>query len=188
MRLFAALPIPSPARETIAGILDRLRGAHLPVRWVRDEGLHLTLKFYGEVPDERRDVIEESLRIAARDTGPIPIRLTELGAFPSRRRPRVVWVGLDAPPALELLQDRLERGGEAIGFPPEGRPFQPHVTLGRLREGHHLPPAILEREAAMIEAAASLAEEVVLYDSTPGPGGATYTQLLALPLTLSLAR
>jgi 2'-5' RNA ligase len=188
MRLFAALPMPSPAREAIAGVLDRLRAANLPVRWVRDEGLHLTLKFYGEVPAERREVIEESLRIAVRDTGPIPVRLTELGGFPSRRRPRILWIGLDAPPALELLQDRLERGGDLIGFPPEGRPFQPHVTLGRVREGHHLPPSLFDGELASVEAAPSLAEDVVLYDSTPGPGGARYTPLLTLPLTLSVMR
>ena len=72
------------------------------------------------------------------------MRLATLGAFPTTTRPRILWLGLEAPPALELLQHRLERGGEDIGFPPEGAPFQPHVTLGRMREGHRLPHASLE--------------------------------------------
>jgi 2'-5' RNA ligase len=184
MRLFAALPIPSPAREAVADLLARLRRADLPVRWVSDEDLHLTLKFYGEVPAERRDVIEESLRYAAEGTGPLVIRVAELGAFPSPRHARVLWVGLEAPPALELLQDRVERGGEAIGFPPEGRPFKPHITLGRVREGHRVPPELFDPAGATIEAATGVAEQVVLYESVLGPGGPRYTPHLTLPLAV----
>src|SRR6185295_20141522 len=129
MRLFAALPIREPGRAAVISLLGDLRGSDWPVRWVKPEGIHLTLKFYGEVMPERLDVIEEGLRYAVAGTGPIPLRITELGAFPTAARPRVLWIEVDAPPALELLQDRLERGGEEIGFPPEGVPFQPHVTL-----------------------------------------------------------
>ena len=105
----------------------------------------MTLKFFGEVASERLDVITEALRFAAAGAGPLALRLGELGAFPSRSRPRILWVGVEAPPSLELLQDRIERGCEAIGFPPEGAPFQPHVTLGRVREGQRLPPRGLGR-------------------------------------------
>ena len=141
MRLFVAVPVTEPAREQILKLLGRLRSANWPVRWVHDEGLHMTLKFFGEVGPERLDVIAEALRFAAADAGSLALQLSELGAFPSRSRPRVLWVGVDAPPGLELLQDRIERGCEAIGFPPEGAPFQPHITLGRVREGQRLPPA-----------------------------------------------
>jgi 2'-5' RNA ligase len=182
MRLFAAVPIPSPAQEVIAGVLQRLRSAGLPVRWVNDDGLHLTLKFYGEVPAERREVIEESLRMAARGTGPLPLRLGELGAFPSPRHPKVLWVGLEAPPALELLQDRLERGGEAIGFPPEGRPFRPHVTLGRVREGHRVPLEVFDPARMPLAPMAFLADRVVLYESVLTPAGPEYRAHLTLTL------
>jgi 2'-5' RNA ligase len=165
MRLFAAVPLPEPAREEVAGLLGRLRGGSLPVRWVSDEGLHLTLKFYGEVATERLDVIEEAVRLAGEGAEPLPLRLAELGAFPAPARPRVVWLGIDAPPTLELLQDRLERHSEAIGFPPEGAPFRPHVTLGRVREGERCRLAEVEAAGAEYQRLPFLATDLVLYES-----------------------
>jgi len=182
MRLFAALPIPDPARATIASLLDDLRRSDWPVRWVRPEGIHLTLKFYGEVMPERLDVIEEAVRFATAGTGPVPLRIGELGAFPTVTRPRVLWIALEAPAALELLQDRLERGGVEIGFPPEGAPYRPHVTLGRVREGHRLPPGALESYQVAAERLSFLAEELVLYESVLTSDGPHYQPRLVLPL------
>ncbi|HKP48617.1 MAG TPA: RNA 2',3'-cyclic phosphodiesterase, partial [Gemmatimonadales bacterium] len=99
MRLFAAVPIPDPARGQILDLLADLRGGDWPVRWVHDEGLHLTLKFFGEVASDRLDVIAEALRFAAAGAGPQALALGELGAFPSRSRPRILWVGVHAPPS-----------------------------------------------------------------------------------------
>lgn len=182
MRLFAAVPIPDPAREQIHTLLDRLREDGWPVRWVHDEGVHMTLKFFGEVAPERLDVIQEALRFAAAGTGALSLRLGQLGAFPSRSRPRILWVGIDAPPPLELLQDRIERGCEAIGFPPEGAPFQPHVTLGRVREGQRLPPGGLEDHAGDLEPVPFVAQELVLYESLLTTGGPRYESRLTLAL------
>jgi RNA 2',3'-cyclic 3'-phosphodiesterase len=182
MRLFAAVPVPEPAREQILKLLRRLREGGWPVRWVHDEGLHMTLKFFGEVPGDRLDVIGEALRYAANGAGALALRLGELGAFPSRSRPRVLWVGIDGPPTLELLQDRIERGAEAIGFPPEGAPFQPHVTLGRVREGQRLPPGGLEDYADSFEQVAFVAQELVLYESVLTTGGPRYESRLILDL------
>lgn len=165
MRLFAAIPLPEPAREEVAGLLGRLRGEALPVRWVPDEGLHLTLKFFGEVATDRLEVIEKAVRLAGEGGEPLPLRLAELGAFPGPSRPRVVWLGIDAPPALELLQDRLERHSEAIGFPPEGAPFRPHVTLGRVREGERCRLADVEAAGADYERRPFLATDLILYES-----------------------
>jgi 2'-5' RNA ligase len=184
MRLFTALPLPDPARDAIAGMLDQLRRCDWPVRWVRRDGLHVTLKFYGEVAPERLEVIEESVRFAARGAPPIPLRVTDLGAFPNRSRARVLWVGLEAPSALELLQDRLERSGEEIGFPPEGAPFHAHVTLGRVREGHRLPSRAVEEFQGMVERVPFLAEQLVLYESLLTPEGPRYVPRLTLPLTV----
>jgi 2'-5' RNA ligase len=182
MRLFVALPIPDPARDEIAGLLARLQACAWPVRWVSHAGLHVTLKFYGEVAPERLDVIAESVRFAAEGAPPLTLRVAELGAFPSRRHARVLWVGLEAPPALELLQDRLERGGEAIGFPPEGAPFRPHVTLGRVREGHRLPAAALDAFAESYDHIGFVADEVVLYESVLSSPGPRYESRLTVPL------
>jgi 2'-5' RNA ligase len=182
MRLFAAVPIPHPAREQILTLLGHLREGDWPVRWVHDEGLHMTLKFFGEVVPERLDVIEEALRFAASGTGVLPLQLGDLGAFPSRSRPRILWVGLEPTPPLELLQDRIERGCEAIGFPPEGAPFQPHVTLGRVREGQRLPPRGLADHAAGFEKVAFVAPELVLYESLLTTSGPRYESRLTIDL------
>jgi 2'-5' RNA ligase len=182
MRLFAAVPLPEPARAEVAGLLSRLRATDLPVRWVPDEGLHLTLKFYGEVSPERLEVIEEAIRQATAGSEPLAMRLDELGAFPGARRPRVLWLGLDAPPALELLQDRLERRSEAIGFTPEGAPFRPHVTLGRVREGQRISLRAVEDAAAEFGRLPFLATSLVLYESVPADGRQRYEPRLTLEL------
>jgi len=183
MRLFAGIPIVDDARREVIALLGRLRESDWPVRWVTDEGLHLTLKFFGEVAPERLDVIEEAVRFAGRNTGALDLRLDELGAFPSVVRPRVVWVGIDAPPALELLHDRLERSGEAIGFAPEGAPFRPHVTLGRVREGHRLPSGVLEEAGRSLSAAPFRGTTLVLYESLLTTQGPRYHARLTLELS-----
>ena len=172
MRLFAAVPIPEPARGEIARLLARLREPGWPLRLVHDQGVHLTVKFFGEVPPARLEVIEEA----------VPLRLAEIGAFPNFRRPRIIWVGLEAPPALELLQDRLERRAEAIGFPPEGTPFRPHVTLARVREGQRLPPGALDSLANQYQPVEFLASELVLYESVSASGGPRYEPRLTMEL------
>ena len=182
MRLFAALPIAEPARGEIARLLSRLRELGWPLRLVHEHGVHLTLKFFGEVPPARLEVIEEVVRAVAPGTGALSMQLAGLGAFPSERRPRIVWVGLEAPPSLELLQDRLERRAEAIGFAPEGVPFRPHVTLARVREGHRLPADALESLDREYEPVSFLASELVLYESILGRGGPRYEPRLALEL------
>jgi 2'-5' RNA ligase len=180
MRLFAAVPVPEPARQQILKLLGRLREAAWPVRWVHDEGLHMTLKFFGEVAPERLDVIAEALRFAAHGADALALELGELGAFPSRNRPRILWVGVQAPAGLEVLQDRIERGCEAIGFPPEGAPFQPHITLGRVREGQRLPTGGLEDHADGFERVSFTGQQLVLYESLLTTTGLRYESRLTL--------
>jgi RNA 2',3'-cyclic 3'-phosphodiesterase len=182
MRLFAALPVPEPARSDVSRLLQRLRGGDWPVRWVHEDNVHLTLKFFGEVPPDRLDVIAEALQFAVPGTGPLDLSLAEPGVFPNLRRPRVVWLGVSAPAALELLQDRLERRAEAIGFPPEGAPYHPHLTLGRVREGHRLPEGALEQLHAGYQPLSFLVEQLVLYESIAGRGAPTYAPRLSLEL------
>ena len=182
MRLFAALPVPEPARSEVAGLLQRVRGGDWPVRWVHEDNIHLTLKFFGEVPPDRLDVIAEALQFAVPGTGPLAMSLASPGVFPNLRRPRVVWVGVDAPPALELLQDRLERRSEAIGFAPEETPYHPHLTLGRMREGHRLPTGALEQLQAGYRPVPFVVEQLVLYESIAGRGAPTYAPRVSLEL------
>ena len=183
MRLFVGIPIVDEARRELVALLGHLRDSGWPVRWVHEEGLHLTLKFYGEVAPERLEVIEESVRFASQGTGPLALRLDHLDAFPSVVRPRVLFVGIEAPAPLELLQDRLERGGEEIGFAPEGTPFRPHVTLGRVREGHRIPAGALDEYGSSHARASFLGNLLVLYESVLTTKGPRYEPRLTLELT-----
>jgi 2'-5' RNA ligase len=175
MRLFAAVPLPEVALVQAAAILADLRERPWPVRWVRPEGLHITLKFFGDVVPERYDTIAEMMGFAISGTPALKLSLARAGAFPDLKRPRVGRLELAGDiTGLVLLQDRLEQGGLQIGFPPEGRPFYPHITLGRVKEGQRLPgeaPAELE---AVVGDAAFEADRVVLFESIQTEIGPKY--------------
>ena len=107
MRLFVALPIPSAARRAIGTLIEDLRRADGAVRWVAEDGIHLTLKFLGDVPEARVPEIGDALGQTTPGTQALPVTLTEAGGFPTLRHPRVIWLGLEGPPALELLAHRV---------------------------------------------------------------------------------
>jgi 2'-5' RNA ligase len=175
MRLFIAVPLPPVAQAAASRLLGELATLDWPVRWVQAEGIHLTLKFFGEVTSDRIEPIEEVLQFATEGMRPIEMAMLSGGAFPSRKHPRVLRLELQAGGDLELLQDRLEHGAERIGFPPEGRPFRPHVTLGRVREGHRLPPGAIARLESLPPGPAFLADRVVLFESRLLPPGPAYS-------------
>ncbi len=137
MRAFIAINFPREIREGVWAATAPLRESALPFRWVRPDGLHLTLKFLGDVAAAQEPEITSGLRSACRGAKPFLLPVSGFGAFPSVHRPRVVWVGCEGVPTLELLQHRLELEMEQLGFPLEGRPFRPHVTLGRARRDAH---------------------------------------------------
>jgi 2'-5' RNA ligase len=182
MRLFVAVPLPPPALEEAGALLRSLREREWPVRWVRDDGLHITLKFFGEVTSDRVDAIEELVQFADAGMAPMELTLSGGGAFPSSHRPRVIRLEVRAGADLELLQDRLERAGEQIGFPPEGRPFRPHITLGRVKEGQRLPAGAMDRIESVPTGLPFLADQVVLFESRQTAQGPSYNVRLAQSL------
>lgn len=174
MRLFAALPLPSDARAPLVGAMEALRREGWPVRWVDPSLLHLTLKFYGEVPDERAAAIAEALDAATDRMPAVLLVVTGVGTLPRGRGARVIVADLAPEPALELLQHRVEMAGKSIGIPVEGRPFRPHLTLGRVRQGERLPAAARARVAAEPAALTAVADAVELFESRTGPAGPQY--------------
>lgn len=183
MRLFVGVPLLGSARQHAAGVLARVRPLGWPVRWVREEGLHLTLKFFGEVTTDRLGPIAEMVTFATEGLRPMSQRLGGVGAFPNGSRPRVIHMEVEAGAELELLQDRLERGGERLGFAPEGRAFRPHITLGRVREGHRLPEGWQATIGDDGDGTSFLADQVVLYESQLGPAGPVYEARHTVQLT-----
>ena len=182
MRLFAAIPMPDPAREALLDLLAQLKKTGWPVRWVGEENLHLTVKFYGEVSEEDVPRLEEGLAAAVRGTPLLPMQLDGVNTFPALRHPRVVWAAVDAPPALELMQHRVEQAAAAAGFPSEGKPFRPHITLGRLKSGSNLPRSATDALEQLVVDVAFEASRVVLFESRLSRERARHTAKLTLEL------
>jgi RNA 2',3'-cyclic 3'-phosphodiesterase len=170
MRLFAALPLSDPAALALAQAAAALRCEDWPVRWADPSLLHLTLKFYGEVPDERVVAIADGIGAATRDSPAVALEVTGLGTLPGGRAARVVVAEVAPEPALELLQHSIESAGAAIGIPLEGRPFRPHLTLGRVRHGARLPDGADARIRAEPVSVTAFADTVELFESRPGSG------------------
>jgi 2'-5' RNA ligase len=165
---------------------DLQRHRLLGLRWVRPEGIHLTLKFLGETPRDRVASIVEALSASTTGVAPHELSLGKLGTFGSRNAPRVLWVDLegDLEPLLRL-QEQVERALTPLGFPAENRRFSPHLTLARVRPED--ARAVAEPLASAITAVTAPStrievRELSLMLSKLGPGGAVYTRLEAFPL------
>ncbi len=183
MRLFVAADLNPEVRARLAGLQDELRGLPLRVSWARPEGIHLTLKFLGEVPPDRRAAIETALRPAGLGIPPFRLEAEGVGTFPERGLPRVIWVGLGGDTgAAERLQRSIERALEAVGFAPESRPFRPHLTLGRVKGAGDGDWRAVLRRSAGARAGRFEVREYMLFESRLGPGGAAYTALARFPL------
>ncbi len=131
MRLFVALNLPKKERDRIYRVSKVLRECELPVRWVDPEHYHVTLKFLGEVPEDRMEGVHDALDHVASTTGKLDLAVEGFGAFPTIRRPQVIWVGIEPSPALRCLKQDVEWALMGCGFERETRAFHPHLTLGR---------------------------------------------------------
>jgi len=179
VRLFVAVNLPAAERRAAYEAAAPLRVARLPVKWVGPESIHVTLRFLGEVEQERVTPIAEALAAAVRPARTFGVALGGVGAFPSMARPRVVWIGVEHHPALELLANDVEKALMTLDFEPELRPFHPHLTLGRAERSAR-PAAFsgFEQLASGITYQGStMVESVDLMQSVLGPKGATYTIL-----------
>ncbi len=183
LRLFVALEPPEPVRRRLAAIQDRLRreaGRHAEeVRWIAPGNIHLTLQFLGAVPEERLDAIRQALAEVAATSQPLRLELRGAGGFPSARRPRVVWTGVggDADALGRLVAD-LGRRLAPLGFAPEDRPFSPHLTHGRARDGRGAPGLGGALAGATADDGSPWrADELVLFRSHLSAGGSRYEPL-----------
>jgi 2'-5' RNA ligase len=186
-RLFVAVELPGVALEALNRLQHELqRHVSSGLRWVRPEGIHLTLKFLGETPQAKLPAIEGALAEVVEGIGGHELSLGEMGTFGSRNSPRVLWVDLAGETeALLRLQRRVDRALDAIGYPSEKRPFSPHLTLARVRQ--EMAREVAEPLAAAVRsvsvpAATIPVRELSLMLSKLGPGGAVYRRLQAWPL------
>lgn len=162
----------------------RMREAELPVRWVEPDQLHLTLKFLGEVRPERVGDVEKAVARVAGKTRSFTMQMGGSGAFPTTRRPKVIWLGANASPELRCLKHDLEWELAPLGFEREVRAFHPHVTLGRARAEARAGDfrGFEDLVAAMEYRAEITVRSVDLMKSTLSAKGARYEKLLSAKL------
>lgn len=183
IRAFIAVELASEIirqlEQVSAGLKQQLQG--VPVRWVPVRNIHLTLKFLGDVSTSNLDMLKKILRTEASGHTPFTIEVSELGAFPSLQRPRVIWVGVQAPPELSAIQRGIENEMARLGYAREDRPFSPHLTLGRV--GRSATPQDVRlisqalKNSNVGRLGSSPVDAVHLFSSDLRPEGAVYTCL-----------
>ncbi|MCZ6614798.1 MAG: RNA 2',3'-cyclic phosphodiesterase [Chloroflexi bacterium] len=194
LRAFVAIELTEEARQHLALLTYGLRHEVTHgIRWVDHHGVHLTLKFLGDLPVDRLDAVIAAMEEAADGVPPFSLSIHSLGAFPGLSAPRVLWAGVqgDLAPLL-MVQTRLEESLAARGFPREGRPFSPHLTLARVRgklspaDTHHLAAAV---ESARTHATQELpVHRLSLMESTLTAHGALYARRGQISLQPTLAQ
>ena len=185
IRAFIALNLPIDTVRKLAELQGDLRqkaaDAGLKVGWVKPPNIHPTLKFLGNITEESAWAIRDLLPRRLSAHAPLTLDVSGLGAFPSQSKPRVLWVGLHPEPegALSSLAADVDSWMAELGFDPEKRPFKPHITLGRVKQG----AAEFLTEMDPPDLGTCTAQEVVLYKSVLQRTGAEYTPLVRVQLT-----
>jgi len=175
IRSFIAIELADATRRAIAATIRELREgpAGDRIRWARPETLHVTLRFLGDIDPARVPALTAALHAEAAGVPPFALTFGELGAFPSLRRPQVVFFRVGPQQSLEALASAVERAVVQAGFAAETRPFHPHLTLGRARRGKSAPvtaPVTPPDDSRVVD-------EIVLFRSQLAHSGATHTPL-----------
>ena len=180
VRAFIAADLPADARASLARVVETLRKDEGDdVRWADPGSLHLTLKFCGDVPEDRVEELVERCAARARGCEPFEVAIAGLGAFPNARDARVLWAGVvDGVSELARLARKLDAACARLGVERERRPYQPHLTLGRLRQ----PRRVAIERLAGPERISFRVGEVVCFQSRLSPRGAEHVPLARLPL------
>lgn len=190
MRVFAAVELPEEVRHRIAAAARSLLEGVRAARPVREENLHVTVRFVGEVASSAVDPLLAGVRDAAASVAKGSASARGVGAFPNARRPRVVWVGLDDPAAVfTSVEAAISERLAPLGYRREDRPFSAHVTVARMRDGvRNLGPLSERLASAAREAPAFGAvpvDAVTVFQSELGSSGSRYTALARFPLRVA---
>ena len=184
IRAFLAIELPPDIKDLIEGIKERLMPELKGIRWTRPEGMHLTLKFFGDLFQEDVVRISEVVGRNVMNIAPMELNIGLPGGFPSLKKPRVLWLGIGGDTQrLVALQTEIEGKLKECGFPGEKRPFKPHLTLGRARSRGGI---ISGAEDVITKTGAPGTHrfdvrELILFESELKPDGAVYTKLARFP-------
>jgi len=188
LRSFIAVEVPAEIQRTLLRNTASLQNilAKPLVRWVEADNLHLTLKFLGDVTPEALEQLNGALKVELIHQRSFIMSLAGLGVFPNSQRPRILWIGLEAPSALSTLQHSVDAVATRMGYLPEEHPFSPHLTIGRVGQG------VTQTDRMKISAAIQTmtlgnlgrvpVNTVCIFKSDLRPAGPVYTPLYILPL------
>lgn len=184
MRTFIAINLDQEIKEKLYFLLLELKRISQGIKWVKKEAMHLTLKFLGEIKEEKTKEIEATLKTLSQKYSPFPLSLQGTGTFPpGKKSPRVIWVGIEENQSLMSFQADLEDELEKLGFVKEKRPFHPHLTLGRIKFPSHLGGVLsqLEREKET-HFGEMVVHKITFFQSILKPTGAEYKLLSEVAL------
>jgi len=187
IRSFLAFELPPEIRGQIGTVYKELQKIRMPVRWVKEENIHLTMVFLGSVSEDAIDEIKEKVPLVVKRFSTIRTMLNGVGVFPHWRKPRVIWVGLDGEvEKLSNLRDELQAELKVFGLREEKRPFRPHLTIGRFKgivDRDEELKCILDRYHDITSDFCYL-NELILFKSDLKPDGPVYTRMATWPLKI----
>jgi 2'-5' RNA ligase len=185
MRTFIAIELEAQIRENIKDIINHLKNkGRFKIRWIKSQGMHLTLKFLGEIAPQAVDDIQAALKNAMAPYTAFPLTVKGTGVFPPKsRRPRILWLGMIPNQELEKIQAAVEQAMEALGFPRETRKFRPHLTLGRVKAYDQIDIVLDELTKLQDEEFGTMrVDKITLFESTLKPSGAEYRNIYTVDL------
>jgi len=184
MRTFLAIDLKPEIKKNISQFIQKLESHSPNARWVKNQGMHLTLKFVGEITDDKAREIRSVLMDLSLRHERFPMKLLGTGTFPPRsRHPRILWVGIEESQKLMSVQNEVESMLEKLSISREKRRFHPHLTLGRVRSSHNIAPVLEElSENRDTEFGSMEVEEITFFKSTLNPTGAEYSALAKVQL------
>ncbi len=185
-RIFIAIDLSDEARSLVSQYIEGLRTAfpRLRVGWERQEKLHLTLKFLGDVSDEKLGSVSKAVAKATRHSSPFRLRLEGTGVFPAGKKARVLWLGItETGSSLRAIFNTVETEFENIGFDKEARGFSPHLTIARLREPARSKGLVDLHLSSHFEPVEFNVTHLVVYQSELLPKGSVYTIVAKKPLS-----
>ena len=179
MRTFIAIDLDEKLKTILRNYILDLASTRTKVRWVKPEGMHLTLKFLGEINQTQADQVIKELQNITEHYTPFPLDLVGTGTFPPKsRHPKVIWIGLPRDPQLVTLAQKIENKMTQLGFPAEKREFAPHLTLGRVKNQAGINNLLVKlNEKQNYHFGGMIVKKITFFKSILKPTGAEYTPL-----------
>jgi len=183
IRSFIAIELPDDIRRSMADLIAEIRKTKTDVTWVPAENIHLTLKFLGNTDDSLIPKIKERISKKLSHYNVFYIKIVGVGCFPSEKRPRVLWIGIENSAVLNSIQKDLDAEVAGFGFAPDDRPFSPHLTIGRVRSQKGIAEMLRRlSEFRTTDFGVVEVKSIHIMKSELKPAGAEHTSIAEIPI------